>query len=309
MDKDLFLTPILLNAFYDLLTHRTKLPVKILRNIKKLETENPTATAQQPLPIELRDDLTRTRVIVACMEQFLQTPEKFRGLTIRHQAAFSSLSNPDFHDTGKQETYKWLEKERELLIQMIKGGAKLKVILRPPLEPPLYDEMWLGRYEKLLQFLRTESDIRPKCEFVIEPTRAPNLFLFGNEVLFESYATRPRGGYDATINHTESDIIDIRIRIFDELFKVARGNTIEKFGAVGASPQNSKAVRQAVIRGIEEAKKNLLIRKNQEMQPNSRNTRWRKAIAKFHDAFANTPEEEVERDLMEALAEVRREKS
>ena len=36
---------------------------------------------------------------------------------------------------------------------------------------------------------------------------------------------------------------------------------------------------------------------------------WDSVIAQFHDAFADTPEEEVARDLEEVLAEVRRERS
>ena len=37
--------------------------------------------------------------------------------------------------------------------------------------------------------------------------------------------------------------------------------------------------------------------------------KWDKTIAHFHDAFADTPEEEVIRDFEEALAEVRRERA
>ena len=37
--------------------------------------------------------------------------------------------------------------------------------------------------------------------------------------------------------------------------------------------------------------------------------KWDSVVAPFHDAFANTPEEEVVRDLEEALAEVRRERT
>ncbi len=37
--------------------------------------------------------------------------------------------------------------------------------------------------------------------------------------------------------------------------------------------------------------------------------KWNKTVAHFHDAFADTPEEEVIRDFEEALAEVRRERS
>ena len=36
---------------------------------------------------------------------------------------------------------------------------------------------------------------------------------------------------------------------------------------------------------------------------------WDRTIARFHDAFADTPEEEVIRDFEEALAEVRRERA
>ena len=35
---------------------------------------------------------------------------------------------------------------------------------------------------------------------------------------------------------------------------------------------------------------------------------WDRVMARFHDAFADTPEEEVIRDFEEALAEVRRER-
>jgi hypothetical protein len=37
--------------------------------------------------------------------------------------------------------------------------------------------------------------------------------------------------------------------------------------------------------------------------------KWDSIVAPFHDAFANTPEEQVVRDLEEALAEVRRERT
>ena len=37
--------------------------------------------------------------------------------------------------------------------------------------------------------------------------------------------------------------------------------------------------------------------------------KWEKISAPFHDAFANTPEDEVIRDFDEALGEVRRERS
>jgi hypothetical protein len=37
--------------------------------------------------------------------------------------------------------------------------------------------------------------------------------------------------------------------------------------------------------------------------------KWEKIRAHFHDAFANTPEDEVIRDFDEALGEVRRERS
>ena len=49
------------------------------------------------------------------------------------------------------------------------------------------------------------------------------------------------------------------------------------------------------------------LRKSLEKDPVSWEEEWERTMAHFHMAFGNMPEEEVERDLSEALAEVRRE--
>ena len=47
------------------------------------------------------------------------------------------------------------------------------------------------------------------------------------------------------------------------------------------------------------------LRKSLEADPTTWRTEWENIVAQFHDAFADTPEEEVTRDIEEALAEVR----
>ena len=51
------------------------------------------------------------------------------------------------------------------------------------------------------------------------------------------------------------------------------------------------------------------LNKSLEMDSTAWQEEWDNIVAQFHDAFADTPEEEVMRDLEEALAEVRRERT
>lgn len=47
------------------------------------------------------------------------------------------------------------------------------------------------------------------------------------------------------------------------------------------------------------------LRKSLETDPTTWRKEWEYIVAQFHDAFADTPEGEVTRDIEEALAEVR----
>ena len=51
------------------------------------------------------------------------------------------------------------------------------------------------------------------------------------------------------------------------------------------------------------------LKKTLETDPVSWETEWERVVSPFRAAFAPFPEEEVEQDLAEALAEVRRERS
>ena len=50
------------------------------------------------------------------------------------------------------------------------------------------------------------------------------------------------------------------------------------------------------------------LRKSLETDPTTWREEWESIVAQFHDAFADTPEDEVVRDLDAALAEVRHER-
>ena len=47
------------------------------------------------------------------------------------------------------------------------------------------------------------------------------------------------------------------------------------------------------------------LRKSLETDPATWRKEWENVVVQFHDAFADTPEEEVTRDIDEALAEAR----
>ena len=51
------------------------------------------------------------------------------------------------------------------------------------------------------------------------------------------------------------------------------------------------------------------LRRHLETDSDAWRKKWQEISAHFHDAFANTPEDEVIRDFDEALGEVRRERS
>ena len=50
------------------------------------------------------------------------------------------------------------------------------------------------------------------------------------------------------------------------------------------------------------------LRKSLETDPTTWREEWESIVAQFHDAFANTPEDEVVQDLDTGLAEVRHER-
>ena len=50
------------------------------------------------------------------------------------------------------------------------------------------------------------------------------------------------------------------------------------------------------------------LRKSLETDPTTWREEWESIVTHFHDAFADTPEDEVTRDLDAALAEVRNER-
>ncbi len=65
-----------------------------------------------------------------------------------------------------------------------------------------------------------------------------------------------------------------------------------------------------LARGIQELKAWLpIVHKSLASRSTKWQEEWNSAVALFHDAFANTPENEVARDLDETLAEVRRERT
>ena len=67
---------------------------------KKNLPPNRSGKESSSIATALTDNKTRTEVIVECMEHYLSDPEKLRGITIRHQAGFSSLTNPDYQGHG-----------------------------------------------------------------------------------------------------------------------------------------------------------------------------------------------------------------
>jgi hypothetical protein len=83
---------------------------------------------------------------------------------------------------------------------------------------------------------------------------AQNLLLFGNDILFEGHRPRPAEGFDLTIVFTDSDYINMRIGIFEDLFEKYEENTVKNYGSIGKKkPENEEHLRKAVINAINKA--------------------------------------------------------
>ena len=206
------------------------------------------------IPRTLKGALARTQQIVGYMNRYL-TPETARTLIIRIQAGFSSLSNIGYWSSTDEETRKygeWLEKEREALTHLIEMGATLQAIIYPPVGPWSNETLgrWRQRFDRLLEFLTKRSDLWERCEFVISTEEGPNLFFFGEDVLFEGHKTGIEGGYGWTMIYTDKNYIRIRLAIFDSLFESARRHTLKRYGSEGQPHGDRNALREAIINGV-----------------------------------------------------------
>jgi hypothetical protein len=214
------------------------------------------------IPTMLKDRIARTKQLVQYMDQLNSVRERSHGpLVVRLHAAFSSFSNigyPDSNDPEKREYGEWLEKERESLTSLITNGGKLYAIIHPAIRIRLGDSIpsWQARYDRLLDFVQTFKYI-DRCEFAISPEQGPNLFFFGEDVLFEGHKTSVESGYGWTMVYTDAEYIRTRLTIFDTLFESAKQHTIKRFAANRGDLGEKTALRYAVISAIKAARAEL----------------------------------------------------
>jgi hypothetical protein len=212
------------------------------------------------LPQNVEGALARTRRIVDFMRQKSQQEGSCAGLLIRLQASLSSLANvgsPDSSNPDVREYGRYLEEERELLIQLIERGAKLHCILSPPImyaDSLVSEDDRANRFARLISFLRRKDECIDRCEIVVSPMAGPNLFFFGEELLFEGHKTGIERGFGWTMVFTDPDIIRARVGIFDRLFEAARTYTLTNHETKSTASVDHASLRNAVITALEAAK-------------------------------------------------------
>ncbi len=194
------------------------------------------------------------------MEQYLDSPERCKGLVVRIQASISSLGNlarldalaPEMRSYGM-----YLEKERELLLGLIENGAVLQAILSPyriSIDAQEAPDERITRIERVISFLKRNDDCINRCQFVVAPGGSPNLVFFGEQILFEGHKTEIQRGFGWTMVFNDTDLINARIRIFDGFFESARRYTMEHYGGDQKDLNDPEALRQAVISALNTAK-------------------------------------------------------
>lgn len=212
------------------------------------------------MPRTLEGPLTRTRRIVDYMNQLVLSPERCKGLVVRIQAHLSSLGNSNrshFSDPDMRQYSRYLEDERDLLIQLIENGAILQAILSPyrvstdARETP--DER-STRIDRVISFLSRSDECLSRCQFVIAPAASSNLLFFGDQILFEGYKTGVERGFGWTTIVSDLQQINTRVKIFDSFFESARKHTLERYGNNTESRNDAESLKLAAIKALQRAK-------------------------------------------------------
>lgn len=231
-----------------------------LEDLTKIVYAAANEVSARRLPHTLEGALTRTKRIVDHMEHLLRSSEQCKGLIVRVQASISSLGNLAKVDSADPEIRRYgryLEEERELLIQLLENGAALQAILSPhrisidALEMP---GERVTRLDRVVSFLMRDDDCINRCQFVVAPAGGPNLLFFGEQTLFEGHKTEVERGFGWTMVFTDPNLINARLRIFDGLFESARRYTLEQYGGEQRDLNDPRALRQAVISSLNAAK-------------------------------------------------------
>jgi hypothetical protein len=230
-----------------------------LEDLSKIVYAAAKEISARRLPHTLEGALTRTKRIVDHMEQLLRGSEQCKGLIVRIQASISSLGNLARADSSDREIRRYgryLEDERELLIQLLENGAALQAILSPhrisidALEKP---GERIKRIARVVSFVTRDDDCINRCQFVIAPAGGANLLFFGEQTLFEGHKTEVQRGFGWTMVFTDPILINARLRIFDGLFESARRYTLEQYGGEQKDLNDPRALRQAVLNALNAA--------------------------------------------------------
>ncbi len=209
------------------------------------------------VPEMLEGAQARTRQIVDYMERELSMPERLNQMVIRIQAGFTSLGNlgyPSHNDPVKRAYGELLLQECDNLVKMIEKGATLQAVIFPPVGPCKANSRWCQRYAKLLAFLEERTDLSDRCEFAVATEEGPNLFFFGEDILFEGHKTGIEAGYGWTMVYTDKRLLRTRLTIFDMLFQSARRHTLLNYRPKKLVAEDRDTLRRAVIKAVELAR-------------------------------------------------------
>ena len=209
---------------------------KLRKELVELINEASKATYHETWSI-IRGNLPRTNFIIGDLERLLNSPDQLKGITIRIAASLSSISISD-HEASNTELradyHEALIKERNLLIEILAKGAKLKAVLNPPhrFAKSMVPERLSMRYRRLIGLLDGNSDIEndplrsaydliaiKQCEIALSPVPMPNLFIIGNEVAYEGVKRTGAGGFDMTHCETSPEELNDIIKKFDKFFQ------------------------------------------------------------------------------------------
>jgi hypothetical protein len=201
----------------------------------------------------------RTRMLVRDLQRLADaTPSQSLGdLTIRVAAGMSSIAISDHEPDARLDTAyaQSLLAERNALRSVLLRGARLKAVLNPPrrFAQSMIPERLRVRYERLIGLLEGRSDIEDpdtaaldlaqlrQCTFVLSPVPMPNLFIIGDQVVYEGVKRAGRGGFDMTHCETNTDAVLTLIDQFDRFFEDSHAEMVRRHPPDGRLAEQLRA--------------------------------------------------------------------
>ena len=197
-----------------------------------LRTARNTTVMSEQIPDFLNNRLSRTFHIVTALEELLHDPSAHTRTCLRICAVMSSLAiTPDRAWVGPEdeEYLQLLQRERDLIEELFDKGVSLKILLTWNIKEMLEwqertrDDVFrrLSRLRTFCEHIAADKGKLGRAQLVHIGVRERNLFIIGDQCVFEGRKLNTKPGFEATQLITAQKRVQQEIQMFDILLASA----------------------------------------------------------------------------------------